>query len=97
MLYQYEYGSFSTYASDAPERKAKILPIWEQIDLQDYRLRQATYHLDEGLRNLRYAIIDATCCSIPAFNLVLTLCVVNMKFTTRSMKSPSAVDCHLGW
>lgn len=51
---QYEYGLYSSYASDAPERKAQILPIWEQIDLQDHRLRQATYHLDEGLRNLRY-------------------------------------------
>lgn len=51
---QYEYGLYSTSATTAPERYAQILPIWEQIDLQDYRLRQATYYLDEGLRNLRY-------------------------------------------
>jgi hypothetical protein len=44
--------SYST--APLPERRAQLLPIWEQIDLQDYRLRQATYHLDEGLRNLRY-------------------------------------------
>ena len=30
------------------------MPEWEQISLQDYRLRQAQYHQgDEGLRNLR--------------------------------------------
>lgn len=29
------------------------LPIWEIVDLQDYRNRYATYHLDEGLQNLR--------------------------------------------
>jgi PhoD-like phosphatase, N-terminal domain/PhoD-like phosphatase len=51
---QYEYGSYSTYASDSPTRKAEILPLWEAIDLQDYRLRYATYHRDEGLCNLRY-------------------------------------------
>ena len=60
---QYEYGLYSGYASDAPERKAQILPVWEQIDLQDHRLRQATYHLDEGLRNLRYGFVIY--CSIP--------------------------------
>jgi len=51
--YVYEYGVYSTYASDSPERKAKILPKWEQISLQDYRNRMATYHTDEGLQNLR--------------------------------------------
>ena len=30
-----------------------IQPKWEIVDLQDYRNRYATYHLDEGLRNLR--------------------------------------------
>jgi alkaline phosphatase D len=29
------------------------LPVWEIVDLQDYRNRYATYHLDEGLQNLR--------------------------------------------
>jgi phosphodiesterase/alkaline phosphatase D-like protein len=53
---QYEYGVYTYSGSPAPERTAQLLPIWEQIDLQDYRLRQATYHLDEGLRNLRYAL-----------------------------------------
>ena len=51
--YVYEYGLYSSYASDSPERKAQILPEWEQISLQDHRNRMATYHLDEGLRNLR--------------------------------------------
>ena len=51
--YVYEYGLYSTYASDAPERKEKILPVWEQISLQDHRNRMATYHTDEGLQNLR--------------------------------------------
>ena len=55
-LQQYEYGLYSSYASDAPERKAQILPLWEEIDLQDYRVRYSTYHLDVGLRNLRYVI-----------------------------------------
>lgn len=36
------------------ERVQGILPLWETITLQDYRLRYATYiQLDEGLRNLR--------------------------------------------
>ena len=51
--YVYEYGLFSSYASDSPERKEQILPIWEQISLQDHRNRMATYHTDEGLQNLR--------------------------------------------
>lgn len=50
---RYEYGLYSTYASDAPERKAMILPEWEQISLQDHRNRHLTYLRDEGLRNLR--------------------------------------------
>lgn len=56
--YLYEYSpDFSSYASDAEERKAKIMPRWETIELQDYRLRHHTYvALDEGLRNLRYAL-----------------------------------------
>ena len=29
------------------------LPKWEIVELQDYRNRYATYHLDEGLQNLR--------------------------------------------
>jgi len=33
---------------------AETLPEWEQISLNDHRLRMATYHHgDEGLRNLR--------------------------------------------
>eukprot|EP00977_Amphora_coffeiformis_P009290 scaffold2103_cov185-Amphora_coffeaeformis.AAC.35 len=51
--YVYEYGLFSNYASNSPERKAQILPVWEQISLQDHRNRMATYHTDEGLQNLR--------------------------------------------
>lgn len=51
--YVYEHGFFSPYASDSPKRKEQILPKWEQISLQDYRNRMATYHTDEGLRNLR--------------------------------------------
>ena len=31
-----------------------IKPRWEDISLNDHRLRMATYHEDEGLRNLRY-------------------------------------------
>jgi hypothetical protein len=50
---QYEYGMYSTYASDHEERKKQILPLWETIDLQDYRLRHATYNSDIGLQNLR--------------------------------------------
>ena len=50
---QYEYGFYSTYASDHEERKKQILPLWETIDLQDYRLRHATYNGDQGLQNLR--------------------------------------------
>jgi hypothetical protein len=56
MSTQYEYGTYSTYASNSAERKAQISPIWETIDLQDYRLRQAVYHSDVGLRNLRYVL-----------------------------------------
>ena len=51
--YVYEYGAFEPYASDAPERKAQILPVWEQISLQDHRNRMATYHTDEALQKLR--------------------------------------------
>ena len=40
---------------DAPERREQILPPWEMSDLQDYRLRYATYHSDPALKNLRYA------------------------------------------
>lgn len=46
--YMYEYGLYSPYASDSEERKEQIEPEWETIDLQDHRLRQATYLLDEG-------------------------------------------------
>ena len=54
LLLQYEYGKYGTYATDVPERRAQTLPEWEQISLQDYRLRMAQYHQgDEGLRNLR--------------------------------------------
>jgi alkaline phosphatase D len=51
--YVYEYGSYSSYASDVEERDLATLPVWEQISLQDHRNRMATYHTDEGLRNLR--------------------------------------------
>jgi alkaline phosphatase D len=51
--FQYEYGLYSTYASDSPERKEKILPVWEQITLQDHRNRHVTYLLDDGLINMR--------------------------------------------
>jgi alkaline phosphatase D len=51
--FQYEYGLYSTYASNSPERKEQILPVWEQITLQDHRNRHVTYLLDEGLLNMR--------------------------------------------
>ena len=53
--YYYEYGSYHSYAKEAAqERDAFVLPLWETIDLQDYRNRHATYVAhDEGLRNLR--------------------------------------------
>ena len=53
--YYYEYGTYGTYAKDAAEaRDPFLLPVWEVIDLQDYRNRHATYVSgDEGLRNLR--------------------------------------------
>lgn len=51
--YVYEYGPFEPYASDVAKHKEQILPAWEQILLQDYRNCMATYHLDEGLQNLR--------------------------------------------
>lgn len=51
--YVYEYGLYSTYATDSPERVNQTLPKWEQISLQDHRNRMATYHTDEGLLNLR--------------------------------------------
>jgi hypothetical protein len=51
--FQYEYGLYSPYASNSPERKEKILPVWEQITLQDHRNRHVTYLLDDGLLNLR--------------------------------------------
>lgn len=51
--YVYEYGTYSTYATNAAERHAQVLPLWEQISLQDHRNRMATYHTDEGLKNLR--------------------------------------------
>jgi alkaline phosphatase D len=58
--YLYEYSpDFSNYASDSEERKREILPRWETIELQDYRLRHHTYlALDEGLRNLRCVYMD---------------------------------------
>lgn len=34
-------------------REPSLLPPWEIVSLADYRLRYATYHNDEGLRNLR--------------------------------------------
>lgn len=49
----YEYGSYSTYAIDSPERFALTDPVWEIVDLNDYRRRYAQYHRDEGLQNLR--------------------------------------------
>lgn len=49
----YEYGSYSTYATSVPERAALTEPEWEIISVQDYRLRYAQYHRDEGLANLR--------------------------------------------
>lgn len=49
----YEYGTYSTYASNALERKNLTDPIWEIVDLNDYRRRYAQYHTDEGLQNLR--------------------------------------------
>ena len=49
----YEYGTYSTYASGAPEPKNLTDPIWEIVDLNDYRRRYAQYHTDEGLQNLR--------------------------------------------
>jgi alkaline phosphatase D len=51
--YVYEYGTYASYATDVQERRDEILPEWEQISLQDYRNRMATYHTDEGLQNLR--------------------------------------------
>lgn len=51
--YVYEYGTYSTYATDSQERHAQVLPKWEQISLQDHRNRMATYHTDNGLQNLR--------------------------------------------
>jgi phosphodiesterase/alkaline phosphatase D-like protein len=53
-FFQYEYGTYSSYATDSAERHEMVLPEWEQISLQDHRNRMATYHaMDEGLRNLR--------------------------------------------
>ncbi|KAG7365757.1 alkaline phosphatase [Nitzschia inconspicua] len=51
--YIYEYGTYSTYATGAPERHELTDPIWEIVDLNDYRRRYAQYHTDEGLQNLR--------------------------------------------
>lgn len=53
--YYYEYGNYDTYARDASAlRDDKVLPLWEVIDLQDYRNRHSTYVAhDEGLRNIR--------------------------------------------
>jgi alkaline phosphatase D len=53
--YFYEYGLYSEYARDAKEaRDPFILPVWEIVDLQDYRNRHASYNAhDEGLQNLR--------------------------------------------
>jgi alkaline phosphatase D len=53
--YYYEYGLFDTYAREAAEQRDQfVLPIWETIDLQDYRNRHSTHVAhDEGLRNLR--------------------------------------------
>lgn len=59
--YLYEYAKFSPYASDSVDRKEQIMPDWETITLQDYRLRHATYLLDEGLLNLRY---DTQCVAL---------------------------------
>ena len=39
------------------ERSKSVLPLWETVDLQDYRLRHASYvHSDEALRNIRRAV-----------------------------------------
>ena len=42
--YIYEYGTYNTYASASAERKALTEPVWEIVELQDYRLRYAQYH-----------------------------------------------------
>lgn len=53
MPFSYEYGTYSSYASGSAERKNLTDPIWEIVTTQDYRLRYAQYHRDEGLQNLR--------------------------------------------
>ena len=52
--YIYEYGDFSTYATDSAERLALLDPKCEMSELSHYRRRHALYvgH-DEGLRNIR--------------------------------------------
>ena len=49
----FRYGSYATFATELQNRRDMTLPKWENVDLQDYRNRYATYHLDEGLQNLR--------------------------------------------
>lgn len=51
--YIYEYGTYSSYATGAQERYEMTDPVWEIVDLNDYRRRYAQYHTDEGLQNLR--------------------------------------------
>lgn len=53
LFFHIRYGNYGTYATDLPNRRDMTLPEWEIVDLQDYRNRYATYHLDEGLQNLR--------------------------------------------
>jgi len=50
--YIYEYGNYSTYARDSPERGALLDPKWEIVDCQDYRNRYAQYRRDEALQTL---------------------------------------------
>lgn len=50
-IYEYKYA----FSTPGP-RIDPILPKWEIVDLQDYRLRYASYiHGDQGLRQLRRA------------------------------------------
>jgi phosphodiesterase/alkaline phosphatase D-like protein len=65
----YEYGTYSTYAIDSPERFALTDPVWEIVDLNDYRRRYAQYHMDEGLQNLRARApqLSVRCCRVACF------------------------------
>lgn len=50
--YIYEYGNYSTYARDSPERGELLDPKWEIVDCQDYRNRYAQYRRDEALQTI---------------------------------------------